>query len=51
MTRSKLYYDMMERVLRNNPVVVGGTGVPATAPPDRPDNQTPVQPQAAEAQQ
>ena len=50
-TRSKLYYDMMERVLRNNPVVVGGTGLPATAPPDRPDNQTPVQPQAAQAQQ
>ena len=32
-TRRKMYYEMMERVLRNNPVVVGGTGMPATAPP------------------
>ena len=32
-TRRKMYYEMMERVLRNNPVVVGGSGMPATAPP------------------
>ena len=30
-TRRKMYYEMMERVLRNNPVVVGGSGMPATA--------------------
>ncbi|MDL2351697.1 MAG: protease modulator HflK [Pseudomonadota bacterium] len=32
-TRRKMYDDMMARVLRNNPVVVGGTGMPATLPP------------------
>ena len=49
-TRSKLYYDMMERVLRNNPVVVGGTGMPATTPPGNPDKPAAPQPQAAEGQ-
>ena len=33
-TRRKMYYEMMDRVLRNNPVVVGGTGMPAAAPPE-----------------
>ena len=32
-TRRKMYDDMMARVLRNNPVVIGGTGMPAAAPP------------------
>jgi membrane protease subunit HflK len=32
-TRRKMYDDMMARVLRNNPVVLGGTGSPAVAPP------------------
>ena len=32
-TRQKMYYEMMDRVLTNNQVTVGGTGVPAAAPP------------------
>ncbi len=44
-TRSKMYYEMIERVLRNNPVVVGGTGMPATAPP-APDAKPDPAPQA-----
>ena len=32
-TRRRMYDNMMARVLRNNPVVIGGTGMPATAPP------------------
>ena len=32
-TRRKMYDDMMARVLRNNPVVIGGTGMPLTVPP------------------
>ncbi|MFM5949447.1 MAG: protease modulator HflK [Novosphingobium sp.] len=31
-TRERIYYDTVERVLRNNPVVIGGP-VPASAPP------------------
>ena len=50
-TRRKMYDEMMERVLRNNPVVVGGTGMPLTAPPSadpKPAAQAaqPAQPQA-----
>ena len=30
-TRTRMYYEMMERVLRANPVVVGGS--PAAYPP------------------
>ena len=45
-TRRKMYDDMMARVLRNNPVVVGGTGVPATAPPSPDAKAAAPQPQA-----
>lgn len=44
-TRRQMYDDMMARVLRNNPVVVGGTGMPATMPP-APDAK-PAEPPAA----
>ncbi len=47
-TRRKMYYEMMERVLRNNPVVVGGTGMPATALPEPGDKPAPAQPQAGQ---
>lgn len=32
-TRSRIYYETMEKVLRNNPVVIGGTGAGVTPPP------------------
>lgn len=35
-TRQKMYYETMERILRNNIVVVGGTG-PVNAPPPLPE--------------
>ncbi|MFM5949421.1 MAG: protease modulator HflK, partial [Novosphingobium sp.] len=31
-TRERIYYDTVERVLRNNPLVIGGPA-PASAPP------------------
>ena len=43
-TRRKMYYEMMERVLRNNPVVIGGTRMPATAPPASDGEAAPAQP-------
>ena len=39
-TRTKMYYEMMDRVQRNNPVVLGGTAAPgpaAAAPPPPPE--------------
>ena len=45
-TRRKMYDDMMARVLRNNPVVIGGTGMPATAPPAADSKAASPQPQA-----
>ena len=47
-TRRKMYYEMMERVLRNNPVVVGGSGMPATAPPGPGGKPPAPQPQGAQ---
>ena len=35
-TRTKLYFEMMERVQRNNTVIVGATAGPAQAPPAAP---------------
>lgn len=32
-TRSRIYYETMEKVLRNNPVVIGGTATGVTLPP------------------
>ncbi len=32
-TRSRIYYETMEKVLRNNPVVIGGTGTGVSLPP------------------
>lgn len=32
-TRSRIYYETMEKVLRNNPVVIGGTGAGISPPP------------------
>lgn len=32
-TRQHMYYDTVERVLRNNPVVLGGSATPASPPP------------------
>ncbi|MFN3516721.1 MAG: protease modulator HflK [Novosphingobium sp.] len=32
-TRSRIYYDTIEKVLRNNPVVIGGTSAEITLPP------------------
>ena len=46
-TRRKMYYEMMERVLRNNPVVVGGSGMPAAAPPASGAKPAAPQPQVA----
>ncbi len=47
-TRRKMYYETMERVLRNNPVVVGGTGMPAAAPPGPAAKPPAAPPQAAQ---
>ena len=47
-TRRKMYYEMIERVVRNNPVVVGGTGMPATAPPDSGGKAAAPQPQGGQ---
>ena len=44
-TRRKMYYEMMERVLRNNPVVVGGSGMPSAAPPGPGAKPTAAEPQ------
>lgn len=49
-TRRKMYDDMMARVLRNNPVIIGGTGMPATAPPSAEGKAATPQPQAQEGQ-
>ena len=46
-TRQKMYYETMERVLRNNPVVVGGTSAPAASLPPGPDGK-PAQPQGGQ---
>ena len=32
-TRSRIYYDTIEKVLRNNPVVIGGTATGVSLPP------------------
>jgi len=32
-TRARIYYETMEKVLRNNPVVLGGTNVTIPPPP------------------
>lgn len=37
-TRERIYYETMERVLRNNPVVIGGSGPAAAQPPAKPEN-------------
>lgn len=39
-TRQKMYYETMERVLRNNRVIYGGSGIPGQVPlPPGPDPQ------------
>ena len=48
--RRKMYDDMMARVLRNNPVIIGGTGMPATAPPNAESKAATPQPQVQEGQ-
>ncbi len=46
-TRTKMYYEMMERVLSNNLVVVGGTAGPApVAPPAPPPPEPAAKPEA-----
>lgn len=45
-TRQRMYYEMMDRVLANNPVVVGGSGMPAPQPPGS-DAVPPLVPAAA----
>ena len=41
-TRTKMYYEMMDRVQRNNMVVLGGTEAPAQAPPPAPPPPEPA---------
>jgi membrane protease subunit HflK len=47
-TRGRLYDDMMKRVVGNNPVVVGGSGMPTTAPPDTGGRAATPQPQGGQ---